>query len=239
MLHTSFTVYFLFFFSPRFDQFTVCCLKRKKNWIWFHHHIYVAEQQWGQGMRVFFFLLFFKSLALAILFSTLMPVKQNYFFLDVTGDPFLSCVRAFCFLSLPPWLTVVQWWDWNTRITLHPAANTTESIGPPLTSFLCPLKLFLRIFRLSLFVARPSTDAIIAAARLWVLLTLRVIRCHGKHLGEENIIPGLLRLMISHAHLIITGFFFGYTIQREKLRRPGRECSVLCDAQGVKSERGN
>lgn len=92
-----------------------------------------------------------------------------------------------------------------------------------------------------------------------------MIKRRRKHPGEENIIPGLSRVMLSHTlqhtltlnpvlpppllslplsvvHTLLSYFLFFvffYTIQREKLRRPGRECSVLRDAQGVKSERGN
>lgn len=73
-------------------------------------------------------------------------------------------------------------------------------------------------------MGRPSTDVIIAAARRWVLLTLRVIKCRRKHLGEENIIPGLLGLMISHAHLIIMVLFF-------LLHHPKRE--IKAARQGV------
>lgn len=94
---------------------------------------------------------------------------------DVTGDPFLSCALAFCFPSLPAWRTGVQWWDWNTPSTLRPAANTTESIWPPPPSFPCHLEQFWTpssgFSGGSVFMTRPSTDVIIAAARLWVSLT--------------------------------------------------------------------
>lgn len=39
------------------------------------HHIYVAEQQRDQGMGAFVFVFFYLN-ALAILFSTFMPVKH-------------------------------------------------------------------------------------------------------------------------------------------------------------------